>query len=77
MNKAVNLIKRLILFFVGMSIIQFGVALFLLIYNKISWDMLRINEISVIIKRNISRSLIINSNLFFAETRRIIKYVIY
>jgi len=29
MNKAVNLIKRLILFFVGMSIIQFGVALFL------------------------------------------------
>jgi len=77
MNKAVNLIKRLILFFVGMSIIQFGVALFLLIYNKISWDMLRINEISVIIKSNISRSLIINSNLFFAETRRIIKYVIY
>jgi len=29
MNKAVDLIKRLILFFVGMSIIQFGVALFL------------------------------------------------
>lgn len=29
MNKAFNLIKRLILFFVGMSIIQFGVALFL------------------------------------------------
>lgn len=29
MNKAINLIKRLILFFVGMSIIQFGVALFL------------------------------------------------
>jgi len=29
MNKAVNLIKKLILFFVGMSIIQFGVALFL------------------------------------------------
>lgn len=29
MNKATNLIKRLILFFVGMSIIQFGVALFL------------------------------------------------
>lgn len=29
MNKAVNLIKRVILFFVGMSIIQFGVALFL------------------------------------------------
>ena len=29
MNKAVNLIKRLLLFFVGMSIIQFGVALFL------------------------------------------------
>ncbi|NOV77071.1 hypothetical protein DFH84_003492 [Clostridium saccharobutylicum] len=28
-NKAINLIKRLILFFVGMSIIQFGVALFL------------------------------------------------
>ena len=27
MNKAINLIKRLILFFVGMSIIQFGVAL--------------------------------------------------
>ena len=29
MNKAVDLIKRLIIFFVGMSIIQFGVALFL------------------------------------------------
>ncbi|MFT8349342.1 YczE/YyaS/YitT family protein [Clostridium saccharoperbutylacetonicum] len=29
MNKALDLIKRLILFFVGMSIIQFGVALFL------------------------------------------------
>ena len=29
MNKAVDLIKRLILFFIGMSIIQFGVALFL------------------------------------------------
>lgn len=29
MNKAFNLSKRLILFFVGMSIIQFGVALFL------------------------------------------------
>lgn len=29
MNKSINLIKRLILFFVGMSIIQFGVALFL------------------------------------------------
>jgi uncharacterized membrane protein YczE len=29
MNKAFDLIKRLILFFVGMSIIQFGVALFL------------------------------------------------
>lgn len=29
MNKAVNLIKRLILFFVGMTIIQFGVALYL------------------------------------------------
>lgn len=29
MNKAFNLIKRLILFFVGMSVIQFGVALFL------------------------------------------------
>jgi uncharacterized membrane protein YczE len=29
MNKAINLIKRLVLFFVGMSIIQFGVALFL------------------------------------------------
>lgn len=29
MNKATNLIKRLILFFLGMSIIQFGVALFL------------------------------------------------
>jgi len=29
MNKAINLFKRLILFFVGMSIIQFGVALFL------------------------------------------------
>ena len=29
MNKVFNLIKRLILFFVGMSIIQFGVALFL------------------------------------------------
>lgn len=29
MNKAINLLKRLILFFVGMSVIQFGVALFL------------------------------------------------
>ena len=29
MNKSIDLIKRLILFFVGMSIIQFGVALFL------------------------------------------------
>lgn len=29
MNKAINLIKRLVLFFIGMSIIQFGVALFL------------------------------------------------
>lgn len=29
MNKSINLIKRLVLFFVGMSIIQFGVALFL------------------------------------------------
>ncbi|MDS0524291.1 hypothetical protein NNC19_01285 [Clostridium sp. SHJSY1] len=29
MNKAINLTKRLILFFVGISIIQFGVALFL------------------------------------------------
>ena len=29
MKKAMNLIKRLILFFVGMSVIQFGVALFL------------------------------------------------
>ncbi|MDO5793671.1 MAG: hypothetical protein Q4Q00_05690, partial [Turicibacter sp.] len=29
MNKVINLIKRLILFFIGMSIIQFGVALFL------------------------------------------------
>ena len=29
LNKAINLIKRLVLFFVGMSIIQFGVALFL------------------------------------------------
>lgn len=29
MNKAMNLLKRIILFFVGMSIIQFGVALFL------------------------------------------------
>lgn len=29
MNKAFDLIKRLILFFVGMSVIQFGVALFL------------------------------------------------
>lgn len=29
MNKAINLVKRLVLFFVGMSIIQFGVALFL------------------------------------------------
>lgn len=29
MNKAINLFKRVILFFVGMSIIQFGVALFL------------------------------------------------
>ena len=29
MNKAINLTKRLILFFIGMSIIQLGVALFL------------------------------------------------
>jgi len=29
MNKSINLLKRLILFFMGMSIIQFGVALFL------------------------------------------------
>lgn len=29
MNKVINLIKRLILFFIGMSIIQFGVALYL------------------------------------------------
>ncbi|MEN8079135.1 hypothetical protein ABFP60_19420 [Clostridioides difficile] len=29
MDKAINLVKRLVLFFVGMSIIQFGVALFL------------------------------------------------
>ena len=29
MNKAVNIIKRIILFFIGMSIIQLGVALFL------------------------------------------------
>lgn len=29
MNQAINFIKRLVLFFVGMSIIQFGVALFL------------------------------------------------
>lgn len=29
MNKAINLVKRLLLFFIGMSIIQFGVALFL------------------------------------------------
>ncbi|WP_160686518.1 hypothetical protein [Clostridium sp. C2-6-12] len=29
MNKSFNLIKRLILFFIGMTIIQFGVALFL------------------------------------------------
>ena len=29
MNKVINLIKRLVLFFIGMSIIQFGVALFL------------------------------------------------
>ena len=29
LNKAINLIKRLVLFFIGMSIIQFGVALFL------------------------------------------------
>lgn len=29
MNKVINLIKQLILFFIGMSIIQFGVALFL------------------------------------------------
>ncbi|WP_026889453.1 YczE/YyaS/YitT family protein [Clostridium beijerinckii] len=29
MNKAMDLLKRIILFFVGMSIIQFGVALFL------------------------------------------------
>ena len=29
MNKVINLVKRLVLFFIGMSIIQFGVALFL------------------------------------------------
>lgn len=29
LNKAINLVKRLVLFFIGMSIIQFGVALFL------------------------------------------------
>ena len=29
LKKAINLIKRLVMFFVGMSIIQFGVALFL------------------------------------------------
>lgn len=29
MNKAINLVKRLVLFFLGMSIIQLGVALFL------------------------------------------------
>jgi uncharacterized membrane protein YczE len=29
MNKAIDLLKRLVLFFVGMSVIQFGVALFL------------------------------------------------
>lgn len=29
MNKVINLVKRLLLFFIGMSIIQFGVALFL------------------------------------------------
>lgn len=29
MNKAINFTKRLVLFFIGMSIIQFGVALFL------------------------------------------------
>ena len=29
LNKAINLTKRLILFFIGMSIIQLGVALFL------------------------------------------------
>jgi uncharacterized protein len=29
MNKSLNIIKRLVLFFIGMTIIQFGVALFL------------------------------------------------
>ena len=29
MNKAINFVKRLVLFFIGMTIIQFGVALFL------------------------------------------------
>lgn len=29
MNKAINIVKRLVLFFVGMTIIQFGVALYL------------------------------------------------
>lgn len=29
MNKSINLLKKIILFFIGMSIIQFGVALFL------------------------------------------------
>ena len=29
MNKVINLVKRLVLFFIGMSMIQFGVALFL------------------------------------------------
>ena len=29
MKKGINLIKRLIMFFIGMSIIQLGVALFL------------------------------------------------
>lgn len=29
MNKAINLVKKLVLFFIGMTIIQFGVALFL------------------------------------------------
>ena len=29
LKKAINLIKRLVMFFVGMSIIQFGVALLL------------------------------------------------
>ena len=29
MNKTMNFIKRVILFFIGMSVIQFGVAMFL------------------------------------------------